>query len=380
MAPLESRMKAVAVFPEHKRIQVIDAAAPELTGPSDVKVKILEVGVCGTDREIARFEYGSPPDGSDHLIVGHESLGQVVQTGDEVKRIRTGDLVVLMVRRPCPDPDCAACRRGRQDFCYTGHYAERGIKGRHGYMAEFVVDDEAYVVRVPPELRPIGVLTEPLTIAEKAMEQVGQVQARLPWGLPGRRAGRPTYRHQAVVIGAGPVGLLGMMLLVDRGFEVHVYSREAADDPKGELVEKVGARYVCSADADIEHFAGSIGNIDLVYEATGAAQVSFDLLEQLGTNAVFAFTGVPGRKHPFEMDGAVVMRNMVLRNQVLLGTVNPPRRAYEAAVRSLRAFATRWPGAAEALITARPPLDQAPAILRAPPQGIKTVIRVGGQD
>ncbi|MFB6351897.1 MAG: alcohol dehydrogenase catalytic domain-containing protein, partial [Bradymonadaceae bacterium] len=175
-------MRALAVFPDRREIRVIDdASAPSIQSPTEVKVEMLEVGICGTDHEIANFEYGTPPDGSDHLILGHEGLGRVESIGAEVEGLTPGDLVVPIVRRPCTDPECLACRHGRQDFCYTGEYTERGINQRHGFMTEAIVDDQQYFVPVADELREIGVLTEPLTIAEKALTQVWDVQERLPW-------------------------------------------------------------------------------------------------------------------------------------------------------------------------------------------------------
>ena len=174
-------MKAIAVFPARKEIRLINHDIPKITKPTEVKVRILEVGVCGTDRDICAFQYGTPPVDSEYLIIGHESLGEVVEVGPEVSRIVVGDLVVLTVRRPCPHENCFACRNGRQDFCFTGDFAERGIKGVHGFMTEFVVDDEKYLNRVPRALRDIAIMTEPLTIAEKALTQVWQVQQRLPW-------------------------------------------------------------------------------------------------------------------------------------------------------------------------------------------------------
>ena len=153
----------------------------------------------------------------------------------------SGDLVVLLVRRPCPHEECIACRAGRQDFCYTGDFTERGIKEASGFMAEMVVDDEQYMVPMPAGLREIGVLVEPLTIAEKALEQVMQVQQRLPWGLAGTGGGSETYRHKAVVLGAGPVGLLGAMALAVRGFEVYVVSLQEGDSAPARIARAIGA-------------------------------------------------------------------------------------------------------------------------------------------
>ena len=135
-------MKAVAVFPGKRQVQLIEQEPPPLASPTAVRLRMLEVGVCGTDREICAFQYGTPPAGSEHLVIGHESLGQVVEVGPEVTRLARGDLVVTMVRRPCPHAECVACRAGRQDFCFTGDFSERGIKNLHGFMTETVVDEE----------------------------------------------------------------------------------------------------------------------------------------------------------------------------------------------------------------------------------------------
>src|SRR5262245_11012376 len=155
-------MQALAVFPSKKRLQLIDIPEPELREPTDVLLRVREVGLCGTDREISAFEYGSPPPGSDHLILGHESLAEVVEVGLSVRGLQPGDLVVAMVRRPCPDPECRPCRAGRSDFCTTGHFTERGIKEADGFLTKYAVDHHDYLVKVPRPLADVAVLIEPL--------------------------------------------------------------------------------------------------------------------------------------------------------------------------------------------------------------------------
>ena len=177
-------MKAVAVFPRAREVKLIDLPEPRITQPTQVKLRMLEVGICGTDKEICRFAYGTPPEGTEYLVIGHEGLGQVIEIGSAVSTIKIGDLVVPSVRRPCPDERCTACRAGWQDFCRTGDFTERGIKEQHGFLTEFVVEEEHYLHVVPSELREVAVLVEPLTIAEKARFQVRQVQERLPWVDP----------------------------------------------------------------------------------------------------------------------------------------------------------------------------------------------------
>jgi threonine dehydrogenase-like Zn-dependent dehydrogenase len=368
-------MRAVAVVPERREVVVVSEEPPRLASPTDVRLRMLEVGVCGTDREICAFEYGTPPPGSAHLVIGHESLGEVVDVGAGVSRVRPGDLVVPMVRRPCPHTTCVACRAGRQDFCFTGDFAERGISRLHGFMTEVVVDDERYMNVVPAALRDVAVLVEPLTIAEKALLQVAQVQQRLPWACPEVPAGRPAEAcHRAVVLGAGPVGLLGALALVARGFDTWVYSREPAPNPKADLVAAIGGHYASSEETSPEALAERVGNVDLVYEATGASKLAFATLGALGTNGIFVFTGVPGRKAPIEIDADVIMRNLVLKNQVVFGTVNASREAFEAAIRDLALFRERWPAAVRSLITGRYPLEAHRDLLVGRAQGIKNVL------
>jgi len=330
-------MRAVAVFPAEKKLRLVDWKPPQIQAETEVLLKILDVGICGTDREIAHFEYGSPPDGENQLVIGHESFAQVVETGQAVTHVKPGDFAVLTVRRPCRHAQCKACRVGRQDFCFTGDFTERGIKGQHGYMTELVVDDQRFLHPVPARLRDVGVLVEPLTIAEKALNQMWNVQDRLPWTVTGDGHGQ-----RAVVIGAGPVALLGAMALRVRGFETWVYSREAADDPRAQCAVALDAHYVSSEDTPPEALAEHVGNIDLIYEATGAANISFKMIEVLGVNGVFVFTGVPGRKDPIEIDADLIMRNLVLKNQLIFGTVNAGPDAFDAAIADLALFDQRW--------------------------------------
>ncbi len=369
-------MKALAVFPRDRRVAVIDAPEPRLARDTDVKLRMIDVGICGTDKEISAFQYGTPPPGADRLVIGHESLGEVIEVGAAVSRVRVGDLVVPMVRRPCPHESCAACRAGRQDFCYTGDFTERGIKEADGFMTGYVVDDECYMNVVAPELRDVGVLVEPLTIAEKAIMQLWDVQERLPWACRDEAVQGRAHCRNAVVLGAGPVGLLGAMALVVAGFKTSIYSRGGASDARGRVATAIGARFVSADRRSIPELAAEIGNIDVVYEAAGASRAAFELIAALGTNGVFIFTGVPGRKAPVEVDTDLLMRNLVLKNQVVFGTVNAPRSAFEAAVRDLAIFKQRWPSALRSLISARVPLDAAPALLKESGPGIKNVVTI----
>jgi threonine dehydrogenase-like Zn-dependent dehydrogenase len=282
---------------------------------------------------------------------------------------------------------------GRQDFCATGDFTERGIKERHGYLTEFVVDDEQYMNVLPAHLREVGVLIEPLTIAEKALAEVWHMQKRLPWWFspPEERAGAPRpdaapphesaggrewLYQRAVVLGAGPVGLLGAMALVVAGFDTYVYSREPATSDKARLVEAFGGKYISAETHAVEALAEQVGGIDLVYEAVGASGLAFEVMKHLDTNGVFVFTGVPGRKAPVPVDTDFLMRNLVLRNQVAFGTVNAGRDAFEAAIRDLDIFHGRWPQAVKSLITSRVRIEEHRDLLLGKAGGIKNVVKI----
>lgn len=367
-------MKAVAVFPKRREIKLIEQVEPQITGPNEVKLKILDVGVCGTDRHICTFAFGTPPEGNDYLIIGHEALGEVLEVGTGVRHLNAGDLVVPVVRHPCLDLNCRACRAGRQDFCFTGTYTERGIERLHGYMTEIVIDDASYLNLVPAELRSVAVLTEPLTIAEKAFAQVMQIQQRLPWLYKNADTNEPGRGLKAVVLGAGPIGLLGAMYLVTAGFETYVYSRSPAPNSKATVVEEIGARYISSETTPIKEFAEIIGAIDLVYEALDAAPLSVEVLQLLGRNGIFVFTSVPDERTTFGIDTVQALHNVVMKNHVILGTVNAGPATFPAAIEHLGLFLQRWPHALQSLITARYPVEQYADVLVGKTGGIKNVI------
>ncbi len=159
-------MKAIALTPGTTTLQLVDRPEPSVTAPDEVKLQILEVGICGTDREEASGGRAEPPSGQTELVIGHEMFGRVVEVGQAVKTVRRDDYAVFTVRRECGH--CPACDVSRSDMCYSGDYVERGIKGRDGYQAEYVVDHERYVVRIPEGIASIGVLTEPMSVVEKA--------------------------------------------------------------------------------------------------------------------------------------------------------------------------------------------------------------------
>jgi threonine dehydrogenase-like Zn-dependent dehydrogenase len=357
-------MRALAAFPGPRELKIIDVPAPARRGEREVTVRIREVGICGTDREIAAFKYGTPAPGSDRLVLGHEALGEVVDVGPTVRTLAPGDLVAITVRRPCHDANCVACRVGRQDFCISGGFTERGIKGADGFMTELVVEEERYLVRVPRSLAEVGVLMEPLTVSAKASVDLDAIMRRYPWEPLGLRA---------LVLGAGPIGLLSAMMFTARNIKAFIYSLEPADSDRAELARSFGAEYVSARDTPVSSLRTRVGPVDVVFEAVGTAKVAFGALATLAPNGIFILSGVPSPRGPIEMDLDGIMRDIVLKNQVLFGTVNASRGAFAAAVRQLEQFMGLFPRPLRGLITSRSKLEDAPALLRQS-SGIKQVV------
>jgi threonine dehydrogenase-like Zn-dependent dehydrogenase len=368
-------MQAVGAIPKKKEVAIIDHPKPVLSSDNEVIVKSIDVGICGTDREICTFVYGDPPKDSDYLVLGHECLGIVQEVGSAVENFLPGDLVVPSVRRPCTHNHCAPCKDDMQDFCSTGDFVERGIKMRHGYMTEYWAEEEKYLNYVPVNLKDVAVLVEPLTIVEKAMAQVWPTQCRLPWAKDKDAKGRPNGKGlNAVVLGAGPVGILGAMKLKAEGFNTFVYSRSKAPNPKAELVESFGVPYISAQETSVEELAERVGNIDLVYEAVGVASISYKVLSILGLNGIYVFTGIPAPKPAIEVDADLIMRNLVLKNQVVIGTVNADQGAFISAIKDLGIFMERWPEALKRIITSRFGAQDSRSLLLDKATGIKNVI------
>jgi glucose 1-dehydrogenase len=345
-------MKTVTVNPESGSVEVRQLDRPELDGPSSVLVRMLEVGVCGTDAGICEGGEGEAPDGEDYLVPGHEGFGEVVEVGSAVQELKPGDLVVPTVRRPCPHDHCKACRTGNNDFCMTGDYTERGIDGAHGFLAEYIVEDAEHLCRVPEELSDIAVLAEPLSIAEKGIRQYVAIQRRLPW-LQDASTADILADSRTVILGGGPIGLLGCLLMRLYDAPVIVYSRTAPPTPEAEVTAAVGGEYVSSEEEEFGAVAERLGGVDFVYEATGAAELMFEVLPKMSRNAVFMATGVPGKGGEAEIAADTVMNELVLRNQVLCGTVNASNADFASAVKHLGQMLERWPDAVRSIITHR---------------------------
>ncbi len=365
-------MKAIALVPGTTNLRLVDLPEPSITAPDEIKLKILQVGICGTDREEASGGRAEAPPEKTELIIGHEMLGQVVATGSAVSAVQPGDYAVFSVRRGCGH--CPACAKNRSDMCYTGDYTERGIKGRDGYQAEYVVDSEQYVVKIPRDMASFGVLTEPMSVVEKAIDEAIRIQAsRWPdaedpegW-LRGR---------QALVAGIGPIGLLAAFALSLRGADVIGLGRQDIDTPRPSMLTRMGAKYVDERQVKPDALGKHFGQIDLIFEATGAAHLEFDLLSVLGMNGLYVLTGIPGGDRPINVEGATLMRQLVLKNQVMVGSVNASRKHFQTAVEDLDNAKNTWGNAIDLMITHRFPYTEYAEALSLPSTNeIKTVLQ-----
>jgi threonine dehydrogenase-like Zn-dependent dehydrogenase len=370
-------MKAVAAVPGTGELHLIEIDPPTITSPTQVLVQVLQVGVCGTDRAIASGEEGEAPLGASRLILGHEMLGRVSQVGPEVRSIKTGGLVVATVRRGCGQ--CVSCHQGRSDFCYTGRYTERGIKGADGSMTHWIVEEEVNLVTVPKFLEDVGVLIEPLSTVEKGVATALTFQRRLspPCGHREHAYDSPYWgiHKRALVAGTGPMGMLGAFILRAHGAETYVIARQAPDSAKGRLVEEIGGHYISMAGIGYEEMKTQIGPMDLVLEATGAPRVPFDLLPTLGRNGVMSMVGTPTGTIEMALDGSSMIREMVMNNQAMLGSVNAGLHDFQAAVDDLGLFRELFGGAIDKVITHRYPLEQFREPIQSPPRDvIKAVV------
>jgi len=347
-------MFALTVVPEQAGSQELsEVPAPKLNAQADgyALVRALDIGVCGTDREILAGKYGSAPPGERHLIIGHESLGEVLHA-PEGSSLRPGDLVVGIVRRPDPVP-CAACARDEWDMCKNGKYTERGIKDRHGYASQRYLVRPSFLVALPPTLRRVGVLLEPTSVVAKAWEQIERIGARA----------RLTPRT-ALVTGAGPIGLLAALLGVQRGLEVHVFDRHAKG-AKPALVRALGAHYHTGELAEIGL------NPDVIVECTGASAVVIDAAMRLAPDGILCLTGVSSGGRRIAVDVGMINRELVLENGVIFGSVNANRRHYAAAASALMRADRHW---LEGLISRRVPLGRWQEAFAEQPNDIKVVI------
>jgi threonine dehydrogenase-like Zn-dependent dehydrogenase len=337
-------MQAIAVFPgKPGSVHLAELPKPsldEISNGRGVLVKVLRVGVDGTDKEINAAEYGTAPPGYDFLVIGHEGFGQVEAVGPNVTEFKTGDYVVATVRRP---GHSIYDLIGTSDMTTDDVYYERGINLRHGYLTEYYVDDAEYIVKIPQGLREVGVLLEPTTVVEKGIAQAYEIQRRL----------RVWHPRRAAVMGAGTIGLLATLALRLRGIQVATFARSQKPNPNADLIEQLGATYESTRDVAILDGANKYGPFDLIFEATGNSDVVFQSMQALGKNGVLVLSSVTGGDHMVQVPADKINLQFVLGNKVMVGTVNANREYFEAGVRDMAQAEAEYPGWLFQLLTHR---------------------------
>lgn len=329
-------MKAITVIPKTPgSLREQDVPVP-IPGRKEVLLKVLRIGICGTDRDIISGFYGEAPPGSDYLILGHESLCRVEKLGPGVTGFKKGDLVVPTVRRSCPE-NCISCRNNQSDMCYTGHYLEHGIKGLNGFGAEFGKSDSRYIVKMPESLSELGVLLEPITIVEKGLIQTYTLQkSRLRW-----------TPHKALVLGAGPVGILATALLRLQNLEIDTVATRAKDSVKARLVERTGAKYINSKETPLSTL---VHKYDFVFEVTGSPSVAYMAQDLIGVNGIVCYLGIY-REDSETQNVGKVFTELVLSNKLHYGSVNANISYFKDGAKDLARIQRKWPGLLAGIIT-----------------------------
>ena len=347
---LQGVMRAITVIPGQPGSARLDEVDEPVRQEDDLLVLGIALGVCGTDREIVRGEYGWAPPERERLVLGHESLGRVLEA-PAGSAFQEGQLVVGIVRRPDPEP-CRCCAAGEWDMCRNGRYTERGIKEVDGYGAERYTLEPGFAVPVAEHLEDVAVLLEPTSVVAKAWEQIDRIS---------RRACSPGAT--VLVTGAGPIGLLAALLAKQRELDVHVLDL-AEEGPKPALAKALGAEY----------HTGSVEDCpepDVVVEATGAGGLVFDVMRHTAPGAIVCLTGVSAEGRKVSVDPGALNNELVLENDVVFGSVNAARRHYEQAAGALERADAGW---LERVVSRRVPLADWQTALESRDDDVKVVV------
>ncbi|MBI2831216.1 MAG: alcohol dehydrogenase catalytic domain-containing protein [Chloroflexi bacterium] len=376
-------MFAVGVLRGKPGVHSFELPVPEIKQPDDVLIRVKEVGVDGTDLNMVKYGLQDIAEGRDEMAMGHEVVGIVEEVGRGVKSLVPGDIVAVTVRRGCGK--CHPCLHNQSDMCMTGLYTERGIHKLDGFLTPFAVEREQYIVKVPEPLKKLAVFSEPLSIAEKGIEQIRLIQSRLPWSCP-----HPEHTFlspewgkckTALVIGAGPLGLLATALI--RLSKAYTFNADIVpdDSPKANLVKSLRAKYIDSNAMTpvqvVEKCCAPTGMLNIIFEAAGAAEPAIRLIPYMSRSSICVGTGIPRGDIKIELDAAELVRQVVRFNQVIVGSVNSNRSHFEMALRDMGQVNSSFNGILDRMITHRFRIeDYQQAFDLTDPNHIKTVIEV----
>ena len=333
-----------------------------LEGKDEILLKGIRTGICGTDLEINEGLYGEPPRGSDFLILGHESFAKVARVSGSHSRVKVGDLVVRTVRRPCPA--CRSCQQGRSDQCLTGDFLECGIKGLHGSLAEYYLENEAHLLTLPLSLEPVGVLTEPLSFAHKITRRA-KIFLQDLW--PPKKA---------LVIGCGAIGIFQTLILRSLGSEVTVVARSPRGNQKSEIVEKTGAFYYSVKDKSLKDVLGDRFQAGLIVEASGHAERVPEAMGLLDKCGVLCLSSITGGHSQIPTSWDTLNIDLVLGNKIVVGVVNSNREDFQEAVKLLEHFDRLWPGLVGRMITKKVNFETFAHAFERGSQDIKVTIEI----
>jgi threonine dehydrogenase-like Zn-dependent dehydrogenase len=335
-------MKAIAVKPGIKNsVHLIEMPKPsldEVPNGRGVLVKVLRVGVDGTDKEINNAEYGAAPNGDGILVIGHEGFGVVEEVGENVYELKPGDYVVATVRRPGTSIYDVI---GTNDMTTDDTYFERGINLRHGYLSEYYVDDAEFIVKIPKGLKDVGVLLEPMTVVQKGITQAFEIQRRLKVWKPKR----------AAVMGAGTIGLLATLVFKLKGLDVVAFGKTPKPYLNSDLIEDLGAKYISTVDISVPEYAAATCGFDIIFEATGFSPIVFDAMQSLAKNGVLVLSSVTGGDRKIEVPADKINLDFVLGNRVMVGTVNANREYFESGVKDMAQAELEFSGWLKRLLT-----------------------------
>lgn len=359
-------MYAIGLKKDIKGAQAFEIEKPKVTKDDEVLLKIVHAGICGSDRSMIVYDSKDLPEGEDKIVLGHEAVGRVEEVGKKVKGLKVGDYVVPTVRRGCGV--CLNCQMNQSDSCSTGFFKERGLHKLHGFFSEYIVDKEEFLVKVPKGLEDLAVLTEPMSIGEKVIENVGKIQSRIQWACPSATGKADIHdKHQyhkdewgyckrALVFGAGPIGFLAVCILRLAGVTTFVLENKDEDNIRVKLIKELGCTYIDSRKVTPNEITKITGPLDIMIEATGVSDYALNMLSSLSRNGIYVMTGIARGEREVCLDGNKLLSQIVRQNQVIIGVVNSNKDHFTKALEHLGELKKRFPKVAEQIVTRHIPL------------------------
>ena len=353
-------MFAVGLKRDAKGVQSFHIPKPAIKKQTDVLVRIKQVGLDGTDFNMVKYDSKDIANDRNEIVLGHELLGVVEDTGKKVSTLKKGDFVTMTIRRGCNI--CAPCLHEQSDMCMTGLFTERGIHKIDGFLTSYVVDDEKYILKLPRGMGKYGTFVEPLSIAEKGIEQIRLIQSRLPWGCahPNHSFDSKNWGgcKTAFVIGAGPLGVLAACLLRLAGVETYILERKDEEHIKIKTIKSLGAKYIDIRKTSIPEAFKIAGDVHIIFEASGASEFAINMIPYMSRSSIYVMTGIPKGELKATFDAHAILRQIVRYNQVIVGTVNSNKKHFEMAMKDIPRINRKFDNVLERTITHRFKLNQ----------------------